>query len=178
MPEDKEFSKAKENQVTLDEIRLLAEQGHAVAQVLLGDIYVKGESIPQNDTEAVKWFRKAAEQGFAVGQDLLGAMYAAGRGVPQDSTEAVKWFHKAAEQGEARSQGRLCASYGFGSGVPQDYVQAYAWCNLASARGEEPRDAFAEARDKLAIWMTPEERALAQKVAREYWEAYVVPFRD
>ena len=84
VPEDKELSKAEENRVTLDEIRLLAEQGHAVAQVLLGDIYGKGEGIPQNDTEAVKWFRRAAEQGFAVGQDLLGAMYAAGRGVPQN----------------------------------------------------------------------------------------------
>ena len=46
--------------------------------------YRDGTGMPQDDTEAVKWFRKAAEQGDASAQNDLGVMYQNGRGVPQD----------------------------------------------------------------------------------------------
>ena len=46
----------------LKEWRPLAEQGHAKAQRDLGVMYFKGEVVPQDDVEAVKWFRLAAEQ--------------------------------------------------------------------------------------------------------------------
>ena len=49
--------------VTFDETMALAKQGEAYAQYNLGLIYFKGEGVPKNDTEAVKWFRKAADQG-------------------------------------------------------------------------------------------------------------------
>ena len=47
-------------------------------------MYTKGEGVPENDTEAVKWYRMAAEQGIASAQYNLGVMYANGQGVPQD----------------------------------------------------------------------------------------------
>jgi TPR repeat protein len=61
--------------------------------------------VPQDDAEALKWWRKAAEQGDATAQTNLGFMYDSfmydiGRGVPQDDAEALKWYRKAAEQGE------------------------------------------------------------------------------
>ena len=49
----------------LQEFRPLAEQGHAVAQFNLGVMYDHGYGVPENDTEAAKWFRKVAEQGDA-----------------------------------------------------------------------------------------------------------------
>jgi len=42
--------------------RPLAEQGDAAAQYNLGNMYVKGAGVPQDDAEAVKWYRLAAEQ--------------------------------------------------------------------------------------------------------------------
>ena len=60
-------------------------------------MYDEGEGVPQDDREAVKWFRLAAEQGAARAQFNLGIMYADGEGVPQDDKEAVKWFRLAAE---------------------------------------------------------------------------------
>ena len=48
--------------------------------------------MPQDDAEAVKWYRKAAGQSFAPAQHNLGNMYTNGRGVPQNSAEAVKWY--------------------------------------------------------------------------------------
>jgi TPR repeat protein len=48
------------------EWRPLAKQGHAHAQFMLGVMYRKGQGVPQDDAESVRWSRKAAEPG---GQD-------------------------------------------------------------------------------------------------------------
>jgi TPR repeat protein len=47
-------------------------------------MYDEGRGVPQDDAEAVRWYRKAAEQGDAEAQGKLGVMYANGRGVPND----------------------------------------------------------------------------------------------
>jgi TPR repeat protein len=85
----------------------IAKTGDAVAQFNLGYMYDEGTVVPQDDVEAVKWYRMAAEQGYAAAQTNLGAMYQAGTGVPRDDVEAVKWFLMAAEQGQAEAQGNL-----------------------------------------------------------------------
>ncbi len=74
-----------------------AEQGNADAQVTLGIMYQFGLGVPQDDAEAVRWYRLAAEQGDAGAQAKLGLMYGSGRGVPQDDAEAVRWYRLAAE---------------------------------------------------------------------------------
>ena len=50
------------NALDFDETKVLAEQGYADAQFNLGSMYRKGEGVPENDAEAVKWYRKAADQ--------------------------------------------------------------------------------------------------------------------
>ena len=47
---------------------MAAEQGHAAAQYNLGNMYSDGKVVPEDDAEAVKWYRKAAEQGNAEAQ--------------------------------------------------------------------------------------------------------------
>ena len=91
----------------LDEARRLAEQGIAGAQNNLGVMYANGEGVPQNDAEAVKWYRLSAEQGNAMAQYNLGVMYANGEGVPQDYARSYLWFSMAATQGfEGASENR------------------------------------------------------------------------
>ncbi len=85
------------------EFKTLAEQGNAHAQFNLGYMYHKGEGVPQDDAEAVKWFRMSADQGYAKAQNALASMYREGRGVPQDYREAVKWRRLAADQGYAEA---------------------------------------------------------------------------
>ena len=138
-------------------------------------LYAKGTGVPQSHVEAVRWYRKAAEQGHVDAQNNLGAMYAEGTGVPQDDAEAVKWLRKAAEQGHANAQFNLGAMYAKGRGILQDNVQAYAWLNIAAAQGLAPAT---EARDFVAQRMTYEDRESAQRLAQQYWEAYVLPFQD
>ncbi len=58
--------------LSLEEMRVLAEQGDAAAQVALGVRYFDGEGVPQDDAEAVRWYRLAADQGDAFAQFTLG----------------------------------------------------------------------------------------------------------
>ena len=55
--------------------------------------------MPENDAEAVKWFRKAADQGFAKAQFNLGAAYYNGDGVPENHVRAHVWLSMAKTQG-------------------------------------------------------------------------------
>jgi TPR repeat protein len=94
-----------------------ADQGDAIAQFNLGQMYREGEGVEKDAKEAFKWYQKAADQGLAIAQFSLGLMYGNGLGVEQDFKEAVKWYHKAADQGDAGAQYSLGVMYGMGNGV-------------------------------------------------------------
>ena len=50
-----------------------------LAQYYLGGMYAKGSGVSKDDSEAVKWFRKAAMQNDPAAQTNLGVMYLMGR---------------------------------------------------------------------------------------------------
>ena len=155
----------------LEWYRKAADQGYAVAQVILGWHYHTGEGVPQDDAEAVRWFRLATDQGHAQAQYRLGVAYRDGDGVRQDDAESVRWFRLAAEQGRADAQHDLACSYRDGNGVPQDYVQAHMWYSLSASQSSEAEwGNRTKNRDLTAQRMTPDQLAEAQRLARE-WDA-------
>ena len=83
----------------IEQLRAKAEQGDALAQFTLGEMYEKGRGVPQDDKRAAAWYRKSAEQGFANAQVNLGWKYDKGQGVPQDFAQAYMWLNLAAAQG-------------------------------------------------------------------------------
>ena len=148
----------------LREWRPLAEQGIADAQFYLGQMYVKGEGVPQNDKTAIKWYRLAAKQGLASARFSLGVMYEKGKEVPQHYKTAVKWYRLAAERGNIQAQNNLGVMYGLGQGVIQDNVYAHMWTNIAASQGY--KDA-SKKREVVAKRMTTSQIETAQKLARE-----------
>ena len=78
--------------------RPFANQGDALAQTTLGEMYAKGKGVPQDYAQALVWFRKAADQGYAWAQDDLSWMYAEGEGVSQDYILAYMWANLAASR--------------------------------------------------------------------------------
>ena len=136
-----------------------------IAQALVAaHMYANGDGVPKDETEAVKWYRKAAERGVALAQSQLGWMYENGSGVPKDPVEAVKWCRKAAEQGYAAAQHNLGVMYYNGTGVIKNPAQAHAWWSIAGSRG------FKEAKKNLVSLekeMTAEQKAEAMKLERE-----------
>ena len=138
--------------------------------------YDYGEGVPQDDAEAVRWYRLAAGQGDASAQYHLGLMYDNGKGIPQDDAEAIRWYRLAAEQGSASAQNNLGVMYGTGEGVPQDNVEAHMWLNLAASRSSgADRERSVGARDRVAELMTPADLSEAQRRAREWHAAHQVP---
>jgi hypothetical protein len=83
----------------MDWYRKAAEQGSAIAQYNLGEMYRVGEGVPADSAAAASWYRKAAEQGYARAQNNLGVVYDNGDGVPQDDVLAHMWFNLAAASG-------------------------------------------------------------------------------
>ena len=117
-------------------LREAAEQGDAASQAAIGMMYATGQGVPQDDAQAVAWYRKAADQGYALAQRNMGVMYDSGKGVPQDDAQAVAWYRKAADQGYAAAQLDLGFRYAKGQGVPQDDAQAVAWYRKAADQGD------------------------------------------
>ena len=122
----------------LAETQLLAEWvGTPLDQYKLGNVYFRGQGVPKDYAQAVKWFRKAADQGMPESQYMMGVIYDRGEGLPQDFAEAVAWYRKSGEQGYVAAQFELGNKYASGEGVPQNYAEAYVWYSLAAAAGHE-----------------------------------------
>ena len=87
------------NASDFDDTKVLAEQGDAWRQFRLGWMYDNGKGVPENDAEAVKWYRKSADQGFRSAQFSLGRRYWSDDGVPENSISAYMWLSAAESQG-------------------------------------------------------------------------------
>lgn len=153
----------------------MAKQGNPLAQSMLGFKYQQGLGVLQDYSEALKWLSLAAGNGDAQAQAELAKMYMEGLGVPPDYTKAAKWFGEAAKQGNASAQLFLGLLYYQGLGVPKDFVRAHMWYNLASVgfsqSNAEGRKTAANERDMVAKFMTSEQIAEAQSLARNWKSA-------
>ena len=160
----------------LSELRMKVENRDASAQFDLGFMFANGEGVTQDYKQAVYWYTKSAEQGDAGAQYNLALMFVNGEGVTQDYKQAVDWYRKAAEQGYAGAQNNLGLMFFEGKGVTQDYVQAHKWWNIsafedflaAASGGADAR----KNRDLVENKMTKEQVSEAQRLAREWMEAY------
>lgn len=136
------------------ELTPLAEQGIPEAEVLLGKMRAKGQGLPRDPAQALKWFQAAADQGSADGQFQLGSAYLNGAVGVKDSAQGLKWLKLAAARGNTNAQLFLGLAYRNLPDVPRDYVEAYMWFQLAAQNGDPlaPRQ-----RDDLQQLMTREQ---------------------
>lgn len=139
-----------------------AEQGSADAQDELGGYFYSDHKnkngIPNDDEQAVYWFRKAAEQGHDDAYKALAYSYRKGRGVRKDLDSAIYWYERLlnnsnvieekkfarewiaeikAEQGDATALFRLGDDYNWGwHGMPEDKEQGVYWYRKAAEQEE------------------------------------------
>lgn len=105
------------------------------AEYKRGVAYLRGEGVPINEQEAVRWFRLAAGKGDPRAQAFLGLSYNNGWGVQQNTKEAASWFAQAAEQGNALAQYNLGVFYANGKGVKKDAEEAARWYEKSAKQG-------------------------------------------
>ncbi|KAG8895434.1 hypothetical protein FRC01_012366 [Tulasnella sp. 417] len=91
---------------------IAAQQDHRDACFALTAWYLVGSPgvLPQSDTEAYLWAKKAAEGGLAKAMYAVGYFTEVGIGSIQDPSEAQAWYKKAADAGDKRAQSRLKSS--------------------------------------------------------------------
>jgi uncharacterized protein len=101
----------------------------------IGDMYEKGDDLPQNSTEAVNWYRKAAETGGAHVQMKLASLLLQGQSATSNYAEAQRLCEKAASL--HFSPGAYCLGqlYEQGLGVERDVSKAAKWFREAADLG-------------------------------------------
>lgn len=82
-------SAARGDKYELHLLQFAAHGNDAVAEMYLGFLYLNGEGVKQNYSEAAKWLTKAAEQRQPPAEYELGQLYYDGHGVDQDLGKAV-----------------------------------------------------------------------------------------
>ncbi|MDE7421334.1 MAG: sel1 repeat family protein [Muribaculaceae bacterium] len=118
----------------------------------IGEIYICGYGVTQNEYEGLKWVQIAAENNNSEAQSTLGRYYSH---IGEDS-KAFDWFFKAAHNGDDYGKYMLGQAYLEGKGTCQDSKRALRW-TLSSALGGDPG----------AQW----------EIARAYFEGYNHPFK-
>ena len=159
------YDQGQSDKANFDNCMAQAQQGNAIAQFFLGQLYKNGDGVTQDSKQYVQWNRKSAEQGFAPAQYNVALWYDLGKGVKQDYKQAVQWYRKSAEQGHAPAQFKLGLLYSDGQGVTQDYVLAHMWLNIAASSGNKNAT---KTRDILAKKMSSSQIEKAQDMAREW----------
>lgn len=79
-----------------------------------------------NESEAVKWYKKAVEAGNGEAAATLGDAYKWGNfGLPEDESEAVKWYTKGESIGSGACAYELAEAYRWGNlGLSEDVKEA------------------------------------------------------
>ena len=165
-----------------NELRPLAEDGHAAAQHLIGVMYYFGRGTAVNHTEAVKWYRRAADQEFPSAQNNLGNMYMVGEGVEQDHAEALKLFLRATDHGVFNAMYSVSYIYAEGVGIERDPIESLKWLYIlvmsiptgvdypkdAETRNAPKTSAVLESRDYVASQMSFVQIAKSQQLAYQW----------
>lgn len=127
----------------------LANAGNSNAQVRLGSLYYMGQGVPEDEKQAIFYWKKAASQGSADAMYQLGSAYLFGnqaaRTVPDPDREAATWYFQAASAGHAEAQYHLGLLFLAGKGVIDNRTEAARWFRKAAAHGH------AEAKKALSI---------------------------
>lgn len=114
-----------------------AEMGYDSAQYMIGEMYYIGAGVEENDSEALRWYKKAAEQGHGLAQldaadELLHESLYSGNGSLE---EAIKLYEAAAAQGVSQAQYQLSKLYYRGLGVEKDEKRSFDLCRQAAMNG-------------------------------------------
>jgi TPR repeat protein len=143
-----------------------AENGVAEAQYSLGAMYANGEGVPQDDQEAMKWYRLAAEQGHSEAKINIKVKANIYELAKKNVPEALKIMIRDAEKGIAEAQYNLGGMYANGEGVPQDDQEAFKWYRLAVEQGYGKANIYELAKknvpEALKIMIRDAEKGIAE----------------
>lgn len=87
------------------ELLPLAQQGDADAQWRVGFMYLQGNGVERDGSEALKWFQMSAPSNVVV-QQILGGIYQSGEVGPHDYVLSLMWYSIASINGWSPAEGQ------------------------------------------------------------------------
>ena len=117
-------------------LRAAAEEGHAEAQALYGQVLLDGTAAPADPRAAIDWFVRAAAQHHVMALNMVGRCYDLGWGTAPDKRRAAECYRIAAAQGLDAAMYNYATLLALGEGVTEDKDAARAWLERAVAAGE------------------------------------------
>jgi uncharacterized protein len=127
------------NQPATDAVKRMKEgaagRSQSAAFERIGDMYQKGDDLPQSSSKAVDWYRKAAEDGEGRAQMKLASLLLQGQNATSNYGEVHRLCEKAASL--KFSPGAYCMGqlYEQGLGVERDISKAAKWFSEAANMG-------------------------------------------
>ena len=118
---------------TIENLKNLANQGNAFAQLQLANYYAK-----DNLKSAFNWTKKAAEQDFALAEFQLARMYLRGKGTEKNLKLAFEWMEKAVAGDDIKAQYNLGEMYLNGEGTEKNLKLAFEWIKASAEQGYTP----------------------------------------
>ena len=140
--------------------KLSAEQGYGPGQLLLADLYTKGEGAVRDEARALELVEQAAQQGLAEARFRAGRAYLEGKGTEPDPAKALRHLEQAAAQDHLAAQLILAEQYS--SGEQPNTSKSREWLKRAAAQQS------AEAQYNLGL-----SYAQAAPGSQEALEAYI-----
>ncbi len=122
------------------ELRPLAEQGDARAQVILGNMYANGYGVAQDGQEAFGLYYAAANKGNAEAMLMVAIHYYDA----QDFNMALTWSQRAAMRGDQAAAFFYATRLYEGNKSPvqdvkPDHPQSYKWFRIAAKLDRDPQ---------------------------------------
>lgn len=112
-----------------------AQNGDPEAQFTLGNMYLRGTGIEQDNERAIYWLKLAAQRGHAAAQYNVACCYYSGMGVPEDKITAANMFREAANNGDLDALNNLAGCYMYGNGITKDQNKAAEYYKEAAEKG-------------------------------------------
>lgn len=121
-----EWTKAKEL------LEVAAQNGDALAQRYLGDLYFGGRGVEKNYEEAFKLYNESVSKGYIESSLMVGYSYLNGLGIKKDINKAISFLEIAACNNKVKAQIILGEIYYKGIQRDQDYKLAFEWYRKAA----------------------------------------------
>jgi TPR repeat protein len=104
--------------------RIAIDHGDAESMCSLGDMYLNGIGVKEDDKEAFRLYLLAEKQEYYKGIYKVGLMYEKGMGVLQNYEIAAEYYNRAVEKDDVNAMYRLGKMYEQGRGVDKDIDEA------------------------------------------------------
>lgn len=112
------------------DFRVLANDGSAIGETMLGTMYARGQGVRRDAAAAAGYYCRAAHRGYAPAQLAFAAALARGDGVAVDRPAASLWIELAAQRGDARvaaAARRMAATLAVGPAAPEQVADWRPW---------------------------------------------------